>query len=56
MLIEKEWICFGHKFRDRLGHGLSGKAPKECSPIFLQWIGTLSLLIDYSLYSLSFIY
>jgi len=38
VLIEKEWITFGHKFRDRLGHGSSGKAPKECSPIFLQWI------------------
>ena len=41
VLIEKEWICFGHKFRDRLGHGLSGKAPKECSPIFLQWIDSV---------------
>eukprot|EP00946_MAST-07B_sp_MAST-7B-sp1_P001115 g1115.t1 len=38
VLIEKEWCSFGHKFRDRLGHGASGKADKERSPIFLQWV------------------
>ena len=41
VLIEKEWITFGHKFRDRLGHGSAGKGPKECSPIFLQWIDSV---------------
>lgn len=37
VLIEKEWCSFGHKFRDRTGHGLSN-ASSEISPVFLQWI------------------
>ena len=41
VLIEKEWCSFGHKFRDRLGHGASGKSDKERSPIFLQWIDSV---------------
>lgn len=31
-LIEKDWMRFGYKFRDRSGPGSS------CAPIFLQWI------------------
>ncbi|GMF43871.1 unnamed protein product [Phytophthora fragariaefolia] len=37
VLIEKEWCSFGHKFRDRTGHGASNNS-NETSPIFLQWI------------------
>ncbi|KAL4155900.1 hypothetical protein PRNP1_008001 [Phytophthora ramorum] len=37
VLIEKEWCSYGHKFRDRTGHGASNNA-NETSPIFLQWI------------------
>ncbi|CAI8019888.1 Myotubularin-related protein 2 [Geodia barretti] len=36
VLIEKEWLSFGHKFQQRLGHPL---LPHERSPIFLSsWI------------------
>ena len=37
ILIEKEWLAFGHKFTDRCGH-IQGD-PKEVSPIFTQFIG-----------------
>jgi hypothetical protein len=35
-LIDKEWISFGHKFHDRLGHGNAERT--ERSPVFLQFI------------------
>ncbi|CAF1610320.1 unnamed protein product [Adineta ricciae] len=37
MLIEKEWLSFGHKFGDRCGHTRVTDI-KEQSPIFLQFI------------------
>ncbi|XP_036436217.1 myotubularin-related protein 8 isoform X1 [Colossoma macropomum] len=36
VLIEKEWISFGHKFNHRCGH-LEGD-PKEVSPVFTQFV------------------
>eukprot|EP00794_Sanderia_malayensis_P007201 gene7201-8007_t len=36
VLIEKEWLSFGHKFIDRCGL-ISGDS-KECSPIFSQFL------------------
>ncbi|XP_030648501.1 ankyrin repeat and SOCS box protein 12a isoform X1 [Chanos chanos] len=36
VLIEKEWISFGHKFTHRCAH-LSGD-PKEASPVFTQFL------------------
>ena len=35
MLIEKEWLSFGHKFSDRCGH-TNANDPREQSPVFLQ--------------------
>ena len=34
VLIEREWLSFGHKFSDRCGLGADG----EQSPIFIQWL------------------
>ncbi|XP_006874836.1 PREDICTED: myotubularin-related protein 1 [Chrysochloris asiatica] len=38
VLIEKEWISFGHKFALRVGHGDDNHADADRSPIFLQFI------------------
>jgi myotubularin-related protein 1/2 len=39
VLVEKEWVGFGHKFAERCGHGKnSDPYDKQRSPIFLQWI------------------
>jgi hypothetical protein len=37
-LIEKEWLGFGHKFQDRVGHGDSHAQSEERSPIFIQFL------------------
>ncbi|CAF1221158.1 unnamed protein product [Adineta ricciae] len=38
ILIQREWIAFGHKFGDRCGHGVGANDPNERSPVFLQWL------------------
>lgn len=55
VLIEKEWLSFGHKFNHRVGHGEDKHTDAERSPVFLQFIdctwqicrqvGTLSALM-----------
>uniref|UniRef100_A0A224X8Q9 phosphatidylinositol-3,5-bisphosphate 3-phosphatase n=1 Tax=Panstrongylus lignarius TaxID=156445 RepID=A0A224X8Q9_9HEMI len=38
-LVEKDWLSFGHKFTDRVGH-MAGD-PKEVSPVFTQFIDSI---------------
>eukprot|EP01102_Stenamoeba_stenopodia_P000745 TRINITY_DN10693_c0_g1_i1.p1 TRINITY_DN10693_c0_g1~~TRINITY_DN10693_c0_g1_i1.p1 ORF type:complete len:990 (+),score=162.51 TRINITY_DN10693_c0_g1_i1:16-2985(+) len=38
VLIEKEWLSFGHKFTDRTGPGCISSKVKERAPIFHQFI------------------
>jgi len=38
VLIEKEWISFGHKFAHRIGHGEDKYNDADRSPVFLQFI------------------
>ncbi|XP_043101080.1 myotubularin isoform X1 [Puntigrus tetrazona] len=38
VLLEKEWIGFGHKFASRIGHGDKNHADQDRSPIFVQFI------------------
>lgn len=38
VLIEKEWISFGHKFQQRVGHGDQHHSDADRSPVFLQFI------------------
>lgn len=35
-MIEKDWLCFGHKFSDRCGH--IGGDTKEMAPVFTQFL------------------
>lgn len=38
VLIEKEWISFGHKFSTRVGHGCDKYFDQDRSPIFVQFV------------------
>ncbi|KAL5488677.1 hypothetical protein EMCRGX_G017654 [Ephydatia muelleri] len=38
VLIEKEWVSFGHKFNQRIGHGDRNHGDDQRAPIFLQFI------------------
>jgi hypothetical protein len=39
VLIEKEWVSFGHKFQDRTGWSGDGHHDEqERSPVFIQWL------------------
>ena len=37
VLVEREWLAFGHRFHDRLGYA----HPSQRSPIFLLWLDAL---------------
>ncbi|XP_059051540.1 myotubularin-related protein 3 [Achroia grisella] len=48
ILIEREWLDFGHKFADRCGHQFNSEDPNERSPIFLQWLDVVhQLMLQY---------
>jgi hypothetical protein len=42
LLIEKEWISFGHQFKHRLGKLTN----KETSPVFLQFLDCVTQMIS----------
>ncbi|XP_055378303.1 myotubularin-related protein 2 [Condylostylus longicornis] len=41
VLIEKEWLSFGHKFQQRIGHGDNRHSDADRSPVFLQFIDSV---------------
>ncbi|ELT99015.1 hypothetical protein CAPTEDRAFT_226204 [Capitella teleta] len=45
VLIEREWLQFGHKFADRCGQGMCMDDLNERCPIFLQWLDCVHQLI-----------
>lgn len=45
VLVEKEWLDFGHKMADRCGQGLGCSDMNERSPIFLQWLDCVHQLL-----------
>lgn len=45
VLVEKEWLDFGHKMADRCGQGLGCSDSNERSPIFLQWLDCVHQLL-----------
>uniref|UniRef100_A0A8D0CZI7 phosphatidylinositol-3,5-bisphosphate 3-phosphatase n=1 Tax=Sander lucioperca TaxID=283035 RepID=A0A8D0CZI7_SANLU len=38
VLVETDWLDFGHKFADRCGHGENSEDLNERCPVFLQWL------------------
>ncbi len=38
VLVETEWLDYGHKFADRCGHGENTDDLNERCPVFLQWL------------------
>ncbi|XP_014667410.1 PREDICTED: myotubularin-related protein 2-like [Priapulus caudatus] len=38
VLVEKEWLSFGHKFAQRVGHGDDRHSDPDRSPVFLQFV------------------
>ena len=48
MLIEREWLDFGHKFADRNGNGVHFEDVNERCPVFMQWLECVyQLLLQY---------
>ncbi|XP_050966050.1 myotubularin-related protein 3 isoform X2 [Labeo rohita] len=38
VLVETDWLDYGHKFGDRCGHGENADDLNERCPVFLQWL------------------
>uniref|UniRef100_A0A8B9LXR3 phosphatidylinositol-3,5-bisphosphate 3-phosphatase n=1 Tax=Astyanax mexicanus TaxID=7994 RepID=A0A8B9LXR3_ASTMX len=45
VLVETEWLDFGHKFADRCGHGENAEDVNEQCPVFLQWLDCVHQLL-----------
>jgi len=37
-MVHREWVLFGHKFRDRLGVGIDAEESEERAPIFIEFL------------------
>uniref|UniRef100_A0A8C9TSG3 phosphatidylinositol-3,5-bisphosphate 3-phosphatase n=1 Tax=Scleropages formosus TaxID=113540 RepID=A0A8C9TSG3_SCLFO len=44
VLVEMEWLDFGHKFADRCGHGENWEDINERCPVFMQWLDSVHQL------------
>ena len=48
MLIEKDWLAFGHQFAKRCGHATRHHKDEDRSPVFIQWLDCVhQLLVQY---------
>ncbi|CAH1126868.1 unnamed protein product [Ceutorhynchus assimilis] len=45
VLVEREWLAYGHKFADRCGHSGGSEDVNERCPVFLQWLDCVHQLI-----------
>lgn len=45
MLVEREWLQFGHKFAERCGQIVNKREPRETSPVFIQWLDVIHQLL-----------
>ena len=46
VLVEKEWLSFGHRFHTRVGHGSDKHADADRSPIFVQFVDCVWQLVQ----------
>ncbi|RXN05854.1 myotubularin-related 1-like isoform X2 [Labeo rohita] len=51
VLLEKEWLSFGHRFASRVGHGDGNHANSERSPLFVQFIDCVWQMTRQEVYS-----
>lgn len=54
VLIEKEWLQFGHKFADRGRSSTLNIDPNERCPVFLQWVDCVHQLLKQFPYEFEF--
>lgn len=47
VLIEKEWLSFGHKFQQRFGHGDDRHSDADRSPVFIQFIDCVWQIMEH---------
>uniref|UniRef100_A0A2K6TAC0 phosphatidylinositol-3,5-bisphosphate 3-phosphatase n=1 Tax=Saimiri boliviensis boliviensis TaxID=39432 RepID=A0A2K6TAC0_SAIBB len=45
VLVESDWLDFGHKFGDRCGHQENVEDQNEQCPVFLQWLDSVHQLL-----------
>uniref|UniRef100_A0A4W3IE68 phosphatidylinositol-3,5-bisphosphate 3-phosphatase n=1 Tax=Callorhinchus milii TaxID=7868 RepID=A0A4W3IE68_CALMI len=45
VLVETDWLDFGHKFGDRCGHSETVEDVSEQCPVFLQWLDSVHQLL-----------
>ncbi|XP_061658667.1 myotubularin-related protein 4 isoform X4 [Syngnathoides biaculeatus] len=45
LLVETDWLDYGHKFGDRCGHQENADDVSEQSPVFLQWLDSVHQLL-----------
>ncbi|XP_073696959.1 phosphatidylinositol-3,5-bisphosphate 3-phosphatase MTMR4-like [Garra rufa] len=45
VLVETEWLDYGHKFADRCGHQENSEDVSEQCPVFLQWLDCIHQLL-----------
>ena len=45
VLVQREWLEFGHKFADRCGNGVCSPDSNERCPVFLQWLDCVHQLL-----------
>uniref|UniRef100_A0A8C0GYN3 phosphatidylinositol-3,5-bisphosphate 3-phosphatase n=1 Tax=Chelonoidis abingdonii TaxID=106734 RepID=A0A8C0GYN3_CHEAB len=45
VLVESDWLDFGHKFGDRCGHHENVEDQNEQCPVFLQWLDSVHQLL-----------
>jgi hypothetical protein len=45
ILIEKDWLYFGHQFAKRLGQGVNNPSGEDKSQVFLQFLDCVTQIM-----------